>query len=75
MLSSRRHGSEIGLIFGTADLKGKGEDTPNQKKLGKAMREAWTGFAKDPVHGLHKLGWPIYDISSEFSQSKTLRLQ
>lgn len=30
------------------------------------LREAWTGFAKDPVQGLLKLGWPVYDASSEF---------
>jgi hypothetical protein len=42
MLITKRHGSEIGLIFGTAELKGKGEDTANQKKLGKTIRNAWT---------------------------------
>jgi cholinesterase len=59
------HGSEIALIFGTTGRKKEGEDTANEKKLAKAMRDAWTGFAKDPVHGLNKLGWPTYDSSSE----------
>lgn len=29
----------------------------------------WATFAKDPVHGLEKLGWPVYDESSEYSCS------
>lgn len=63
------HGSEIALIFGTTNLKKKGEDTAEETKLGKTLREAWTGFAKDPVHGLHKMGWPLYDASSKFVAS------
>jgi hypothetical protein len=55
------------LIFGTTELKNKGLDTPNEKKLAKTMRDAWTGFAKDPVHGLEKLGWPVYDTSSKIT--------
>jgi cholinesterase len=61
------HGSEIAIIFGTTELKNKGPDTPNEKKLAKAMQTAWATFAKDPVHGLHKLGWPFYDSSSKWS--------
>ncbi|KAF2401659.1 alpha/beta-hydrolase [Trichodelitschia bisporula] len=55
------HGAEIALIFGTTELKNKGQDTPNEAKLSKTLRDAWTGFAKDPVNGLSKLGWPRYD--------------
>jgi cholinesterase len=66
------HGSEIALVFGTTELKKKGEDTVEEKKLSKTLREAWTGFAKDPVHGLHKIGWPIYDASSEFHRTFSL---
>jgi hypothetical protein len=29
------------------------------------MRDAWAGFAKDPEHGLEKLGWPLYDPTSK----------
>jgi carboxylesterase type B len=60
------HGSEIALIFGTTEIKKEGTDTPAETKLAVAMRKAWTEFAKDPVHGLHKLGWPSYDPNSEF---------
>jgi len=57
------HGSEIALIFGTTELKKGSKDTANEKKLAKTMRDAWAGFAKDPIHGLPKLGWPVYDSS------------
>jgi len=50
--SSERQGSKKGR-----------EDTANEKKLAKTMRDAWAGFAKDPIHGLPKLGWPVYDSS------------
>jgi cholinesterase len=67
------HGSEIALIFGTTEIKKEGSDqpaetkldTPAETKLAAEMRKAWTEFAKDPVHGLHKLGWPSYDPNSE----------
>jgi hypothetical protein len=26
---------------------------------------AWATFAKDPMNGLTKLGWPVYDGSKE----------
>jgi len=34
-----------------------------RKKLSTELRRAWTAFAKDPAHGLEKLGWPQYDKS------------
>jgi cholinesterase len=61
------HGSEIALIFGTTEVKNnlKGTDLPAEKELAKKMRDAWAGFAKDPEHGLEKLGWPLYDPNSK----------
>jgi cholinesterase len=59
------HGSEIALIFGTTEIKKEGTDTPAETKLAAEMRKAWTAFAKDPVDGLNKLGWPSYDPDSE----------
>jgi cholinesterase len=59
------HGSEIALVFGTTELKKKGDDLPAEKELAKEMRDAWAGFAKDPDHGLEKLGWPVYDPTSK----------
>lgn len=59
------HGSEIALIFGTTEIKKPASDTPAETKLALEMRKAWTEFAKDPVHGLHRLGWPSYDPNSK----------
>jgi carboxylesterase type B len=66
------HGSEIALIFGTTELKKKGADLPAEKELGKKMRDAWAGFAKDPDHGLEKLGWPVYDPNSKRTTEATV---
>jgi len=60
------HGAEIALIFGTTEFKADKRpinDTENEKKLSKTLRDAWSAFAKDPVHGLEKLGWPVYDTT------------
>jgi carboxylesterase type B len=53
------------LVFGTNPLKSGGPDTENEKKLSADLRRAWTEFAKDPAHGLEKLGWPQYDKTSK----------
>lgn len=55
------HGAEIALIFGTTELLSNSNDTAEEAKLGKAMREAWTAFAKDPAKGLTSFGWPVYN--------------
>lgn len=70
------HGSEIGMVFGTTEyqqhfygemLKQKIHvpDTAAQKKLSDVMMTAWSDFAKNPETGLVKLGWPVYDATSE----------
>jgi carboxylesterase type B len=61
------HGYELGLIFGTTESRGQGKDTENEKKLAIKLREAWSTFAKDPVSGLERLGWPVYDPNSKLS--------
>lgn len=58
------HGAEIPLIFGTIDHPSRRKSTPEEAKLSLSMREAFTTFAKDPVQGLTKLGWPLYDEKS-----------
>ncbi|TID22676.1 hypothetical protein E2P81_ATG01804 [Venturia nashicola] len=66
------HGSEVGMVFGTVEYQqqffgsmiGQKISFPNtdaQKVLEKKMMGAWAAFAKDPVSGLEKLGWPTYD--------------
>jgi cholinesterase len=59
------HSSEIPLLFGTSADTGR--DTPSEVLLAKNMRHAWAEFAKDPVNGLVKLGWPVYNQTSELS--------
>jgi cholinesterase len=56
----------LALLFGTTETRkvSKGADTPNEKKLAKSLRDAWAAFAKDPAHGLEKLGWPLYEPDS-----------
>ncbi|KAF2431719.1 alpha/beta-hydrolase [Tothia fuscella] len=57
------HSAEISVVFGTNPLKKGGPDTENEKKLVATLSKAWTEFAKDPAHGLEKMGWPQYDKS------------
>jgi cholinesterase len=55
------HGAEIALVFGTIDHPSRRKSTPEEAKLSLYLRQAWTRFAKDPVNGLYKMGWPMYD--------------
>jgi cholinesterase len=59
------HTAEIPLIFGTTELFSRRPDTPEEVKMSAAMRKAWSTFAKDPVNGLTKLGWPLYADDSK----------
>jgi carboxylesterase type B len=61
--SGAYHSSEIPLIFGTsADT---GPDSVDEVKLARNMRHAFAEFAKDPDHGLTKLGYPDYQQESK----------
>ncbi|KAF2402559.1 alpha/beta-hydrolase [Trichodelitschia bisporula] len=58
------HGSELPLVFGTPKLhnnNGSSKDTADEAALTKVMMTAWANFAKDPEHGLTKLGYKAYD--------------
>jgi len=57
------HSAEIPLLFGTSS--DTGPDTSVEAKMAKSMRHAWAEFAKDPVNGLTKLGWPTYEQSGK----------
>ena len=63
------HLAEIPLVFGTTEYVSHRQDTAEEIKLSSAMRKAWATFAKDPVNGLAKLGWPMYDGDSEYFDS------
>jgi hypothetical protein len=52
-------------------MKKKGNDLPAEKELAKKIRDAWASFAKDPEHGLEKLGWPVYDPNSKLNAATT----
>jgi carboxylesterase type B len=57
------------LVFGTIDNPPRKPVNEEQKKLSDILRKAWTDFAKDPVNGLNKLGWPMYQEDSKSDNS------
>jgi cholinesterase len=60
------HGSEVGLIFGTTSFTRALPDTPEQARLAKKMRKAWTSFAKAPETALDQLKWPQFSPNGTF---------
>ncbi|EOA80944.1 hypothetical protein ACJQWK_09942 [Exserohilum turcicum] len=58
--SAAYHGSDLGLVFGTAqDISG----LPNsnaQDKYTAYIQGAWAAFARDSQNGLTQYGWPRY---------------
>ena len=64
--SGAYHGTELDMIFGTAeDVAGGVANTAEEDKLIKYMMKVYATFARDPKHGLEKLGWPQYDPMRE----------
>ncbi|OQE31282.1 hypothetical protein PENSTE_c001G01002 [Penicillium steckii] len=59
------HSSEIPQVWGTGETWGGnklgGPNTPEEAAFSRYIQRAWAAFAKDPIHGLSKLGWPQYD--------------
>jgi carboxylesterase type B len=56
------HVSDIPLTMGTTERKTTAtRNTAAEEELIKNVMTAWSTFAKDPVNGLTKLGWPRYD--------------
>lgn len=55
------------MVFGTMEELSGGANTELQVKVSRYMQLAWATFAKDPLRGLQRLGWPAYD-----PQEKTL---
>lgn len=64
-------GSEIPIVFGSAEHYTDIPDVPEEAKLSSIVRQAWSEFAKDPKNGLTKLGWPSYDETSKLPSSRT----
>jgi cholinesterase len=56
------HGSELSIVFGTPKkFESKYPSPPEEVAVEKLMMGAWANFAKDPVNGLIRMGWPSYD--------------
>ena len=50
-------------MFGTSDLLGP--NTALENATSRYMQDAWVAFAKDPVNGLSRYGWPKYKPEKE----------
>jgi cholinesterase len=68
------HGSEIALVFGTVDNPPRKAVNEQEEELSQQLSKAWTDFAKDPVNGLNKFGWPMYDDKSKSYSCETSKL-
>ncbi|KAJ7605188.1 carboxylesterase [Roridomyces roridus] len=76
--SGAYHGSELEMVFGTAeDVSGEASGV-QQEGVSGMMRQAWGAFAKDPRAGLTALGWPQYEpntlVRIAFEDEETVSL-
>jgi carboxylesterase type B len=55
------HSSDVPIVLGTTERRKGSKNTDEENKMIKNTMTAWAAFAKDPAHGLEKLGWPKYD--------------
>jgi carboxylesterase type B len=60
------YGSEIPMIFGSSEFYTRKKDIEEEIKTSRIMRKAWSEFAKNPQHGLEKMGWPVFNENSTF---------
>lgn len=61
--SAAYHGSDLGMVFGTAqDISGL-PNSPTENKYIAYVQGAWAAFARDSKKGLTKYGWPQYASS------------
>ncbi|KAE8150662.1 carboxylesterase [Aspergillus avenaceus] len=59
--SGAYHGSDLAMLFGTAEEISGLPNSREEERFSQYMRSAWVAFARDPVNGLVKFGWPRYD--------------
>jgi carboxylesterase type B len=59
------HVAEVPMVMGTTERKLGAKNTPEQNEVTKSIMGAWSAFAKDPVEGLTKYGWPRYEPQSK----------
>ncbi|KAK5139161.1 hypothetical protein LTR04_003834, partial [Oleoguttula sp. CCFEE 6159] len=65
--SGAYHGSELEMVFGTAEDVSGLPNTATENAVSRYTMKAWATFAAAPAHGLSGLGWPLYE-----SEGKTL---
>lgn len=62
--SSTYHGSELEMIFGTAEDVSGLPNSEVEDAMSKYFMRVWGAFARDPEDGLRGLGWPRYENST-----------
>ena len=67
-LRSAFHGSEL-ILWGTWDSFGF-KPSRKEREATRYLMKAWVAFAKDPEHGLQKLGWERYNPKGMFYASR-----
>ncbi|KAK8096752.1 cholinesterase precursor [Apiospora kogelbergensis] len=73
--SGAYHGSELEMVFGTAQGVSGVKNSPTEDAMSKYMMGAWVAFARDPQRGLlADYAWPRYDpaVYLDASHNKTL---
>ena len=68
-LRSAFHSSELPVVWGTWDSLGGAKPSRKEREATSYMMRAWVAFAKDPEHGLQKLGWEMYNPKGMFNAS------
>ncbi|KAF2832580.1 cholinesterase precursor [Ophiobolus disseminans] len=58
--SGAYHGSDLNMVFGTAEDVSGLENTPAEDATSNYMMGAWAAFARDSKEGLEQYGWPKY---------------
>ncbi|KAJ5953285.1 Carboxylesterase type B [Penicillium verhagenii] len=59
--SGTYHGSDLLMVFGTAERVSGISNTEAEKEVSNYMASAWVAFASDPQNGLEEFGWPRYN--------------
>ncbi|KAK5013810.1 hypothetical protein LTR39_003470, partial [Cryomyces antarcticus] len=59
--SGAYHGSELEMVFGTAEDVSGLPNTATENAVSRYTMKAWATFAAAPAHGLSGLGWPLYE--------------
>ncbi|KAE8359425.1 Alpha/Beta hydrolase protein [Aspergillus caelatus] len=63
--SGAYHGIDLPMVFGTASKISGIADSETEREFARYMASAWAAFARDPVAGLSRFGWPRYDENEE----------